>query len=224
MYLKRDEHFEAAACRNNDRAAGVNSVRNGERNWDAFALLLIDVQRDFWTDNMSQELPAYENNVGRLLALSRSEGIDIVHVRARFLEDKSDWMVKYKLQQRIPCIAGTAGVEVFPFAEAKPGEFLIYKQSFDGFQKPALAAYLKKNDKQFLLVAGLVTSVCVFLTAASAAQRGYLVAAVDDCCADQSAAHDQTLKRYPFIFDRTTVDQINANHGKWLADLAKLAT
>ncbi len=192
------------------------------RNWKSFALLLIDVQQDFWTGGMSQELARYEKNVSQLLDLCRHEGIDIVHLRARFQEDRSDWMAKYQFLDRIPCIEGTPGVEIFPCAQAEPGEFVIYKQSFDGFHKPALPAYLEKNQKRFLLVAGLVTSVCVLLTAATAAQRGYLVGIVEDCCADKPDAHDHTLRRYPFIFDRTSVDQISANHEKWLADLGQL--
>ena len=189
------------------------------RNWESFVLLIIDLQKDFWTDDMSQEFADYEKNVQRLLALSRDEGIDIVHLRARFQQDKSDWMLKYKSSDRIPCIEGTPGVEVFPFAKDEPGEFVIYKQSFDGFYKPALQAYLEKNEKKFVLVAGLVTSVCVLLTAATAAQRGYLVGVVEDCCADSPQAHEHTLQRYPFIFDRTSIEQIVATHDKWLDEL-----
>jgi len=201
----------------------MHPVNKQTRNWDAYALLLIDVQRDFWTDGMSQELAGYEANVSQLLTVCRREGIDVVHARARFLKDRSDWMVKYRCMDRIPCIEGTPGVEVLPCAQAVPGEFVIYKQSFDAFRKPALDAYLAKNRKRYLLVAGLVTSVCVLLTAAAAAQRGYLVGLVEDCCADQAAAHTHTLPQYPFIFERTTVDRIAANHDKWQADLGKLA-
>lgn len=191
-------------------------------NWESFALLLIDNQHDFWTEEMSQTFADYEKNVSRLLEVCRHEGIDVVHLRARFQQDESDWMVKYKYLGRIPCVAGTPGVEIFPFAQDEPGEFVIYKQSFDGFLKPALPAYLEKNRKRFLLLAGLATSVCVFLTAATAAQRGYLVGIVEDCCADSPEAHNHTLQRYPFIFDRTSVDQLTADHGKWLADLDRL--
>ncbi len=192
------------------------------RNWESFALLLIDVQKDFWTGKMSQTFTDYEKNVRRLLHVCRHEGIDVVHLRARFQKDESDWMVRYKFLDQIPCIEGTPGVEIYPFAREVPGEFVIYKQSFDGFHKPALPAYLEKNQKQYLLVAGLVTSVCVLLTAATAAQRGYLVGLVEDCCADSPEAHDHILRGYPFIFDPISVDQITDCHEMWLADLDKL--
>ena len=192
------------------------------RNWESFALLLIDVQQDFWTDKMSQSFADYEKNVRQLLHVCRHEGIDVVHLRARFQRDESDWMVRYKSLGRIPCIEGTPGVEIFPCAREEPGEFVIYKQSFDGFHKPALQAYLEKNQKRFLLVAGLVTSVCVLLTAATAAQRGYLVGIVEECCADSPEAHEQVLQGYPYIFDRVPLDQVTACHDMWLADLDDL--
>ena len=83
--------------------------------------------------------------------------------------------------------------------------------------------YLEKKNKRYLLIAGLVTSVCVLLTAATAAQRGFLVGIVDDCCADTPEAHEQTLQGYPFIFDRVSVTQVAACRDSWLADIAKLA-
>jgi nicotinamidase-related amidase len=197
-------------------------MNSASRNWESFALLLIDVQQDFWTDKMSQTFADYEKHVRQLLHVCRHEGIDVVHLRARFQQDQSDWMVRYKTLGRIPCIEGTPGVEIFPCAREEPGEFVIYKQSFDGFLKPALQAYLEKNQKRYLLVAGLVTSVCVLLTAATAAQRGYLVGIVEECCADSPEAHEYTLQRYPFVFDRVTVDQIQQCHDMWLADLDEL--
>lgn len=187
--------------------------------WDPLALLLIDVQKDFWTEEMSNAFPDYGKRISKLLELCRHEQIDVVHLQAGFRADKSDWMVKYKFRDWIPCVEGTEGAEVFPFAKEAPGEKVIIKRTFDGFLNPELQSYLLKTGKRFILVAGLVTSVCVLLTAASAAQHGYLVALVEDCCADEPAAHEQTLGGYPFIFDRVKVGQVTAAQEKWLADL-----
>jgi nicotinamidase-related amidase len=193
----------------------ITGYVNMSDEWDAFALLLIDVQRDFWTDEMRAAFPDYDSNVSNLLAGCRGAGIDVVHLRAAFREDQSDWMVRYRLTGSIPCIEGTPGAEVFPCAEAEAGEKVIVKQTFDGFLNPALEEHLEATGKRFLFVAGLVTSVCVLLTAASAAQRGYLVTVIDDCSADMPSAHAHTLGRYPFIFSRTTSDQLVASRDEW---------
>jgi nicotinamidase-related amidase len=185
------------------------------RDWSPFALLLIDVQKDFWSEKMTATFPDFENNVSGLLATCRSEGMDVVHLRARFKPDKSDWMVKYLFRDGIPCVEGTPGESVFPCASEVPAEPVFYKQTFDGFLNPDLHNHLQVNGKRFLLVAGLVTSVCVLLTSAAAAQRGYLVAVVEDCCADQPEAHRHTLSRYPFVFDRVNATEIVSSLEQW---------
>jgi nicotinamidase-related amidase len=190
--------------------------------WSKFALLLVDMQRDFWTQEMAERVPAFPDRVVQLLDLSRRQGIEVVHLRASFKPDKSDWMVRYVLRGRIPCVEGTPGIETLPFALESPGEAVFVKHSFDGFQDRSLARYLRKQRKRCLLVAGLVTSVCVLLTAAAAGQLGFLVTVVEDCCADDALAHQQTLDRYQFMFDRTTVDGIVAAHRSWMSLLQRL--
>jgi len=194
------------------------------RNWESFVLLLVDVQNDFWDESTAEHHSHFTENVTRLLAFCRSEGIEIVHLRAGFKADKSDWMAKYKSGDWIPCVENTEGIDVLPCAVAHSDEHIFVKQTFDGFQNPNLAAYLKASNKQFVLVAGLITSVCVLLTAASAAQRGYLTAVVEDCCADRSAMHDHVLDNYPFIFERVLVNGLAERHAAWQTALHQLAS
>jgi nicotinamidase-related amidase len=191
-------------------------------NWEQFALLLIDVQRDFWSKLVVKAYPDFSANTTALLTLCRSEGIEVVHLRASFKADMSDWMPKYALRGGIPCVQGTAGAEPAPFAVERPGEKVILKQTFDGFHTQELLKYLRQKGKRFLLTAGLLTSVCVLFTTVSAMQKGFLVALVEDCCADEPNAHQQTLDRYSFIFERTTVGSIVSRKTGWLAELKRL--
>jgi nicotinamidase-related amidase len=197
-------------------------MMNSKRHWEQFALLLVDVQRDFWSGQLVPSFPDFPTNIERLLSLCRGEGLEIVHLRASFKPDMSDWMLRYRLRGHIPCVEGTEGVDTLPFATEIPGEVVIVKQTFDGFHNPNLLSYLRGKGKRVLLTAGLLTSVCVFLTAASAAQLGFLAAIVEDCCADEPFIHEHTLGRYQFIFDRTTTDTICTDHSKWLAALEEL--
>jgi nicotinamidase-related amidase len=197
-------------------------MAKAQRNWEQFALLLIDVQGDFWSKRMAQSFPDFPAHIARLLAFCRSEGLEIIHLRAIFQPDRSDWMPTYKLRGRIPCVQGTAGAETLPFALDEPGEAVITKQTFDGFHNPELLRHLQQGGKRFVLTAGLVTSVCVFLTAASATQNGFLSAIVEDCCADRPETHEQTLDTYQFMFQRTTLGLIPEHHSEWLAVLKTL--
>jgi nicotinamidase-related amidase len=193
-----------------------------KRDWKQFVLLLIDVQRDFWPERLAQSFPGFPSQTAQLLELCRREGIEVVHLRAGFQPDKSDWMVRYMLRGRIPCVQGTPGYDTLPFAQEAPREVVIVKQTFDGFHSPQLLKHLEQKRKRFVLAAGLITSTCVLFTATSAAQHGFLVAVVEDCCADEPSAHEQTLERYQFIFDRTTVERIPDCYVEWQAALAEL--
>jgi nicotinamidase-related amidase len=190
--------------------------------WKHFALLLIDVQQDFWTEDIARSFPGFPRNVTRLLEVCRAQGIEVVHLRASFKPDMSDWMVRYRLRGSIPCVEGTPGAEILPFAGEQPGETVIVKQTFDGFQNTGLLEFLRERSKRFVLTAGLVTSTCVLFTTASAVENGFLTAVIEDCCADEPPAHQHTLDHYSFIFDRTTVETIPKRHDGWLADLEKV--
>ena len=197
-------------------------MTNGTSKWAQFALLLIDVQRDFWGVRMAELFPHFPDNVAQLLKLCRTEGIEVIHLHVVFQPDGSDWMVRYRLRGRIPCVEGTPGIETLPFARENPGEKVIVKHTFDGFRVPELALHLRQGGKRFVLTAGLVTSTCVLFTAVSAMQSGFLTAVVEDCCADEPSLHQQTLDRYQFIFDRTTAEGIVQRHGEWSAALTRL--
>ena len=183
--------------------------------WEQFALLLIDVQEDFWSAEMEAAFPGFRSNITRLLALCREQGIEVIHLRGKFSEDRSDWMPIYRLGRRMPCVENTGGVELLPEAVARPAEMVIDKQSFDGFLSEQLDPHLQHMGRRFLLTAGLVTSICVFLTSVSAMQLGYLVAMVEDCCADEPAAHDHVFSRYDFMFEKVQLDGIVARHAAW---------
>jgi nicotinamidase-related amidase len=200
-------------------------VEGEQRDWSHLALLLVDVQRNFWPARGRPDFPNFPANVARLLALCRTEGLEVIHVRSRFKPDKSDWMLMYRLRASVrdhPCIAGREGEKPVSFAASEPGELVVYKQTFDALHTPNLVPYLRENDKRVILVAGLLTSVCVLFTAVSAAQLGFLAAVVEDCCADRPEKHERTLDEYQFMFDRTTTDAIPEQHSNWLAALAEL--
>jgi ureidoacrylate peracid hydrolase len=156
------------------------------------------------------------------LTWCRQEGIEVIHLRASFSPYRSDWMPKYLLRGRTPCVQGTAGIEPLPFASERVGETILLKHTFDGFQNGELEQYLHQRGKRFVLTAGLLTSTCVLLTSASAMQKGFLVALVEDCCADEPEAHKHTLDHYRFIFEQTPVGLITSHHAEWMAALEQL--
>lgn len=100
-------------------------------------LLLIDCQRDFWTPEHEAAFPGFPDGVTQLLGLCRREGSEVIHVRSRFAPDGSDWMPPYRHLGSIPCLAGTPGEEVLPFARDIEGERVFLKQTFDALRSRA---------------------------------------------------------------------------------------
>jgi len=192
--------------------------------WSRYALVLVDLQNDFWSDAVAATAPELPDRVAALLAYARAEGLTVVHVRARFRPDGCDWMARYRLRNWIPCIDGTPGVETLPFAAELPGEPVVTKQSFDGFLGTGLDELLAWRGIRGLLVAGLITSTCVLFTASTATQRGYLVSVVSDCCSDREELHDATLAAYPFVFGTVRSDEIAERRIAWDADLDRMDT
>lgn len=191
--------------------------------WSDFALLLVDVQYDFWSAKRQAAHPQFPDNVTRLLAFARSEGPQVFHVRAAFNPDPATWMPRHRLLGRVPCIKGTPGADPLPCASELPGEPVFYKQTFSAFSNPELEARLRAQRQRFVLIAGLVTSVCVLATATAAAERGLLVADDGDACADSPERHEATLTGYPFIFEATTSAALPERRSVWLEQLAALS-
>ncbi|MFM2078517.1 MAG: Isochorismatase family, partial [Actinomycetota bacterium] len=69
--------------------------------WRRYAVVLVDFQHDFWTDDVAATSPALPERVGNLIAFARTHDLPVVHVRARFAADGSDWMARYRLRGRI---------------------------------------------------------------------------------------------------------------------------
>lgn len=193
------------------------------RNWDKFAVLLIDVQVDFWPDELQQAFPEFEGNVRRLLAYCRAANLDVIHLHASFSPDQSNWMARYRLGGRIPCTEGTGGEQVLACATPLPHERVLKKQTFDCFLQPQFPALLEQLGKRYLLMAGIETSVCVLTTALSATQRGYLGAVIGDCCADKPEKHKVALNGYPFGFDVVNHDGLEQECDRWTDELAALS-
>jgi nicotinamidase-related amidase len=183
-----------------------------------WALLLIDIQRDFY-DEVSDHFPAYGEQVARLLSFARlARWPLIIHVRAEFSPDQSDWMLRYWQKGTIPCLAGTPGAQVTDFARPHPGETTLVKKRFSAFCRTSLESLLRARGVETVVMAGLVTSVCVGLSAADAYQRDFATLLVRDAVADEPNLHERALAQLDgFIADVVTLDDLLAHAEKWRA-------
>jgi nicotinamidase-related amidase len=185
------------------------------------ALILIDIQRDFWGPLEGHpEFASFPGNVEALLSEARSRGLTVVHVRSAFDPDRSNWMLFYRPEGRgeIPCIAGTEGTQIEGFAAPLPGERTVEKETFDGFVGTDLAEFLEGMGVKAALISGLETSVCVLFTATSAYLRRIVPLVVTDACADEPARHEAALSMYGDLCFKAVITSQVA--GDWASVMA----
>src|SRR5262245_30890683 len=150
------------------------------------ALVLIDIQRDFWRPlEKFPQFASFPANIRALLTTARARELGVVHIQSVFQADRSDWMLFYRPQGRgqIPCIEGSSGVTIESFATPAASELVIRKQTFDGFVNPELESALRARNVKAVMFAGLESSVCVLFTASCAYLGRCVRMVVRACCA-----------------------------------------
>jgi nicotinamidase-related amidase len=159
------------------------------------ALLVIDVQKNFWTENelVRTAFPTFPENVANLLSVCRDSrsGIKlIVHVQAVYTEEGgSAWMPYFRALNPDKTDSAWNSPEEFAAPMVEQGtreEVVVEKPTFDAFLNTELEEILKKAGIQQTFFAGLVTSACVQASAHGAFARGFCPVLFEDCCADRT--------------------------------------
>jgi len=183
------------------------------------AIILIDVQRFFWVPQFENLYDVkFESNVSKLVELCRDQSIELIHIR-EVVDNK--WMPNWILRNKAICLRGTPEAEVLPFAKELSSEKVFEKCTFDAFISTEIETYLKQKQIRLLYFAGLATSVCILINAASAYQRGFFVRVIEDCCADYTESHFNCLRRYEgWMWDKVKLDYLLETIAQ---DLSKLS-
>lgn len=139
----------------------------------AIALVVIDVQNDYFpggkmTLNGAEQTAA---NTALLLQKFRSEKRTIIHIQ--HIDPESAPFLA----------AGTVGAELYPKVTPLPGEKVITKQYPNSFRETALLAYLKEKHITHLVIAGMMTDVCVDATVRAAKDFDLNTIVIGDACA-----------------------------------------
>ncbi|MCW2983403.1 MAG: Isochorismatase [Conexibacter sp.] len=140
----------------------------------ARALLIIDIQRDYFPGGA---LPlvgpeAAAANAGRLLGAFRDAGEPIVHLQHVWDAPEATFMRP-----------GTDGVEIHDAVAPEAGETVLRKAAPNGFVGTALERELRGHGVEEVVVAGMMSSMCVDATVRAAVDLGFTATVVHDACA-----------------------------------------
>lgn len=166
------------------------------------ALLVIDMQRDFFGEDGSAEVLAVIPRVSKLIAAAREVGCRVIHTREGYAPDLSDVTPFRKslgyAGRRGPLgrflIRGEAGHDFLAEARPAPGEAIIDKAGFSAFYKSGLDKLLRTAGVDHLILCGVTTQCCVHSTLREAVDHGYWCLTVADCCAaEDPELHEAAL-------------------------------
>lgn len=171
-----------------------------------------DAQRAFFERLESVVIPRQQ----QLLEYFRSNGLHVVFTASGCLaEDCTDApphrAVRYRFRRQY---AGSPEYEIIDAVRPRPGEIVVGKSTVSAFVSTGLDSILRSWGARTLLLAGVLTEVCVGGTARHAADLGYDSLIVDDCCASTDATvHDVELRTFRRLFGRveataTVIDEL----------------
>lgn len=180
------------------------------------ALLCLDLQHDNIVATPGIGQKRILEHTARLLESVRRRSMRVIHITASVRRDYLDmprasslWM---KLRESKTLIVGSPGAEIHPLAAPRGDELVINKTCVDPFLTTNLGQALINFDVNTVLVAGLWTNFVVEATARHAADMGYRVIVVSDCCASNDEQnHEFAMTRIlPAIATVAALDDVLA--------------
>jgi nicotinamidase-related amidase len=152
------------------------------------ALLIIDIQNDYFPGGAMQleGADAAGAKAGAALEKFRKNGNPVIHVQHLSVRPGSTFF-----------LPGTRGAEIHPSVSPRDVETVIEKNFPNSFRGTKLEQTLKESGVKNLVVAGMMTHMCVDATVRHAADLGYKITLLGDACATraQSYAGEQVPAR-----------------------------
>ncbi len=150
------------------------------------ALLVVDVQRDYFTPGGAAEVPsagAILPAVNRLIDGFRAVDKPVVFIRHANRADGSDVgrMMDFSPAGEVDVfVEGTAGADFEPSLHYDDGDLVVTKRRYDSFAGTELDAILRTARVRSIVIVGLMTSFCCETTARAGHGRDYEVIFVSD--------------------------------------------
>jgi biuret amidohydrolase len=172
------------------------------------ALVVIDMQRDFcdpagYMGRRGADVGAAQALIPRIAALcaaARSVGMRVIYTREGHAPDLGDLPPSKRAKTRRAgaeigsegalgrlLVRGEVGWDIVSELVPAPGEAVVDKVGTGAFYATELEHRLRVQGIDQVILVGVTTGVCVSTTAREAADRGFHVLVLADCCAEPEA-------------------------------------
>lgn len=148
------------------------------------ALLIIDVQMDYFPGGKMELAGSTESseNIKKVIALFREQKQPIIHIQHISLNEKAPFF-----------IPGTEGIEFHKNVMPIDGEMIIQKHFPNSFLNTSLHKFCQENGIKNLVVAGMMTHMCIDTTVRAAFDLGYTSTLLSDCTATRNLAFENRV-------------------------------
>jgi nicotinamidase-related amidase len=143
------------------------------------ALLLVDIQNDYFPGGAMELVGAPEAGLmaAALLQAFRHSGRPIVHIQHLATRPGATFF-----------LPGTAGAELHASVAPRPGEPVFQKHYPNSFRETPLLEHLRGLGVTHLVVAGMMTHMCIDTTVRAAFDLGFQCLLVQDACGTRDLA------------------------------------
>ena len=144
------------------------------------ALVVIDIQNDYFPGG-SMELEGAEaaaSHASSVLRSYRDKNLPVIHVRHLSVRPGATFF-----------IPGTRGADIHESVRPLAGETVVEKNFPNSFRATGLQDLLEKQGIKNLVVAGMMTHMCVDASVRHAADLGYKVTLLADACATRAQSY-----------------------------------
>jgi nicotinamidase-related amidase len=144
------------------------------------ALVIVDIQNDYFPGG-AMELEGADAAAAKAaaaVARFRKDGLPVIHVRHLSVRPGATFF-----------LPGTRGAEIHAAVQPAPGETVVEKNFPNSFRNTNLKEVLEKQGIKDLVVAGMMTHMCVDASVRHGADLGYKVTLLGDACATRAQSY-----------------------------------
>lgn len=141
------------------------------------ALLLIDIQNDYFPGGAMQLEGSRDagQRAAALLAAFRGKGLPVIHVQHVSTRPGATFF-----------LPDTEGVEIHHSVAPRDGEAVVRKHFPNSFRETPLLDQLREQRVTDLVIAGMMTHMCVDTTVRAAFDLGFVIQLAHDACATRA--------------------------------------
>lgn len=145
----------------------------------AQALLIVDIQNDYFPGGAMELVgsPQAAERAAGLLVAFRGRGLPVIHVRHVSLRPGATFF-----------LPNTEGVKIHSSVAPASAETVIEKHFPNAFRETPLLEHLRREKIDRLVIAGMMTHMCIDTTTRAAADLGFDCRLAHDACATRDLA------------------------------------